>query len=135
MMYLTICKYFQPQISIPDVFIWMMSGTTRIAYDRIPVYQIIYTKNPKGRGKLCGKTGSFFLKKPRKESIGAHLSLTIWFGKFEHVANAFKTPAGSEVTVYAETYENEMSVMRNWVTKLLPRPKFSDVTGKVKTII
>ena len=108
-----------------------MSGTNRIAFTRIPVHQIIYTENERGRGKLCGKTGSFFLKKPLKEKIGAHLAMTIWFGKFEHVAKAFKTPSGSEVTVYAETYENEMSVMGNWTTKLLPRPKFSDITGKV----
>ena len=108
-----------------------MSGTSRIAYTRIPICDILYTESERGRGKLCGKTGSFFLKKPRKEKIGAHLSLNVWFGKFEHVAKAFKTPSGSEVTVYAETYENEMSVLGNWTTKLLPRPKFSDISGKV----
>ena len=109
-----------------------MSGTSRIAYTRIPINDIIYTENPKGRGRLCGEQGSFFLKKPRKETIGAHLSMTIWFGKFEHVSSAFKTPHGSEVTVYAETYENQWSTaLTGWTTKLLPRPKFSDITGKV----
>ena len=112
-----------------------MSGTSRIAYTRIPICDILYTESERGRGKLCGKTGSFFLKKPRKEKIGAHLSLNVWFGKFEHVAKAFKTPSGSEVTVYAETYENEMSVLGNWTTKLLPRPKFSDISGKVCPLI
>ena len=108
-----------------------MSGTSRIGYTRIPIHEILYTENERGRGKNCGKTGSYFLKKPMKEKIGAHLSMNIWFGKFEHVANAFKTPSGSEVTVFAETYENEMSFMGNWTTKLLPRPKWSDGTGKV----
>lgn len=121
---------FEPQISIPDVFVWIMSGTNRIAYTRIPVHDIIHTDSVKGRGKWCGKTGSFFLKKPMKEKIGAHLALTMWFGKFEHVAKAFQTPCGSEVTVYAETYENQFNVMGSWTTKLLPRPKFSDLTGK-----
>ncbi|XP_063694280.1 myoferlin-like isoform X6 [Bolinopsis microptera] len=121
---------FEPQISVPDVFIWIMSGTSRIGYTRIPIHEILYTENERGRGKNCGKTGSYFLKKPMKEKIGAHLSMNIWFGKFEHVASAFKTPSGSEVTVFAETYENEMSVCGSWTTKLLPRPKWSDSTGK-----
>lgn len=121
----------QTQMSIPDVFVWMMSGTSRIAYTRIPIYEIIYTVSERGRGKYCGRAASYFLKKPRKEKIGAHLALNMWFGKFEHVANAFKTASGSEVTVYAETYENQLSIMGSWTTKMLPRPKFSDVFGKV----
>ena len=33
------------------------------------------------------------------------------------------------MAVYAETYENEMSMLGNWTIKLLPRPHFSDSTG------
>ena len=33
-------------------------------------------------------------QKPRKESVGAHLTMTVWFGKFEDVASTFKPPKG-----------------------------------------
>ena len=121
---------FQSQISVPDVFVWMMSGSTRIAYTRIPIQQILHTQNPRARGKLCGKKGCYFLKKPLKDSIGAHLSMTVWFGKFEHVAESFRLSSNSEVTVYAETYENE-AFFGTWGTKFLKSPNFSDMTGKV----
>lgn len=60
--------------------------------------------------------------------------MSLWFGRFEDVNETFKPPRGSEVIVYAETYENQMSMLGNWTTKLLPRPVFSDSTGKVAVL-
>jgi len=46
----------QPQNSLPDVIIWMISGSTRIAYDRIPAYQVMFSPREEACGKYCGKT-------------------------------------------------------------------------------
>ena len=53
---------FQPQLGIPDVFIWMITGTKRVAYHRIPINELMYSRSKFKRGKHCGTTGSFFLK-------------------------------------------------------------------------
>lgn len=52
----------QPQHSIPDVFVWMMSNNKRIAYARIPSKDILYSIVDEETGKDCGKVKAVFLK-------------------------------------------------------------------------
>ena len=41
---------------MPDVIIWMLkSGSQRVAYCRIPAYDLIYTPEEEERGVHCGK--------------------------------------------------------------------------------
>ncbi len=48
---------------MPDVIVWMISGTTRIAYHRIPAYDVLYSaRSEDACGKHCGKLYTFFLK-------------------------------------------------------------------------
>ena len=47
---------------MPDVVIWMMSGEKRIAYHRIPAYDLLYSPHGNARGKNCGKTMDLFMK-------------------------------------------------------------------------
>ena len=47
---------------MPDVIIWMISGSTRIAYTRIPAYDIMYSSNPAAKGRNCAKLQNFLLK-------------------------------------------------------------------------
>ena len=48
---------------MPDVIIWLISGSKRIAYHRIPAYDLLYSSShPDACGKLCGKLNSLFLK-------------------------------------------------------------------------
>lgn len=55
-------SYVQPQHSIPDVFIWMMTNNKRIAYARIPSKDILYSIVDEETGKDCGKVKAVFLK-------------------------------------------------------------------------
>lgn len=52
----------QPQHTIPDVFIWMMSNSKRIAYARIPSKDILYSIVDEEMGKDCAKVKTVFLK-------------------------------------------------------------------------
>lgn len=54
--------FVQPQHSIPDVFVWMMSNNKRIAYARIPSKDILYSIVDEETGKDCGKVKAVFLK-------------------------------------------------------------------------
>ncbi|XP_051264419.1 otoferlin isoform X12 [Dicentrarchus labrax] len=77
----------EPQHSIPDVFIWMMSNNKRVAYARIPSKDILYSIVDEETGKDCGKVKAVFLKLPGKKGFGpagwtvqAKLELYLWLG-------------------------------------------------------
>lgn len=52
----------QPQHSVPDVFIWMISNGKRIAYARVPSKDILYSSTEQEMGKDCGKVKTIFLR-------------------------------------------------------------------------
>ncbi|XP_032877367.1 otoferlin isoform X1 [Amblyraja radiata] len=60
----------EPQHSIPEIFIWMMSNNKRIAYARIPSKDILYSIVDEETGKDCGKVKTVFLKLPGKKGFG-----------------------------------------------------------------
>ncbi|MFT7797485.1 otoferlin isoform X5 [Arapaima gigas] len=77
----------EPQHSIPDVFIWMMSNNKRIAYARIPAKDILFSIVDEEMGKDCGKVKAVFLKLPGKKGFGpagwtvqAKLEMYFWLG-------------------------------------------------------
>uniref|UniRef100_A0A8C9VL99 Otoferlin n=1 Tax=Scleropages formosus TaxID=113540 RepID=A0A8C9VL99_SCLFO len=77
----------EPQHSIPDVFIWMMSNNKRIAYARIPAKDILYSIVDEETGKDCGKVKAVFLRLPGKKGFGpagwtvqAKLEMYFWLG-------------------------------------------------------
>lgn len=57
----------QPQISVPDVIIWMMSGAKRLASARLPAHRLMYIPPERwkgclpGQGDLCGKAQDIML--------------------------------------------------------------------------
>lgn len=47
---------------MPDVVIWMLSGSDRVAYYRIPAYDLLYNKQPEFSGQFCKKVLDLELK-------------------------------------------------------------------------
>ncbi|XP_062979851.1 otoferlin isoform X1 [Elgaria multicarinata webbii] len=77
----------EPQHSIPDIFIWMMSNNKRIAYARVPSKDILYSIVDEETGKDCGKVKTVFLKLPGKRGFGpagwtvqAKMEIYLWLG-------------------------------------------------------
>ncbi|XP_078506103.1 otoferlin [Lissotriton helveticus] len=77
----------EPQHSIPEVFIWMMSNNKRIAYARIPSKDILYSIVDEEMGRDCGKVKTVFLKLPGKRGFGpagwtvqAKMEVYLWLG-------------------------------------------------------
>ncbi|CAJ1074494.1 Hypothetical predicted protein [Xyrichtys novacula] len=60
----------EPQHSVPDVFIWMISNGKRIAYARVPSKDILYSSVEEEVGKDCGKVKTIFLRIPGKKGFG-----------------------------------------------------------------
>ncbi|KAF5301719.1 hypothetical protein FQA39_LY10650 [Lamprigera yunnana] len=98
--------HFQPQHTLPDVFIWLISGGRRQAYHRIPARSIIYSIVDEERGKACGKVQTMFLKLPGKKAMGptgwtiqAKLQICLWLGLVKHKKNFLSgVPKGYEIT-------------------------------------
>ncbi|XP_066519637.1 myoferlin [Hoplias malabaricus] len=127
----------EPQNSMPDVIIWMLRGEKRVAYTRIPAHLVLYSSySEQACGQYCGKTQSIFLQYPMDKSKGskipAQIRVNMWLG-LSTLEQKFNTYAEGLFSVSAELYENQAKMMGKWgTTGLLNRPKFSDVTGKVK---
>ena len=52
--------FLQPQNSIPDVIIWMLSDKKRVAVKRIPSHELMYSSTTQS-GKNCGKLMTIYL--------------------------------------------------------------------------
>ncbi|XP_062933972.1 otoferlin isoform X5 [Cynocephalus volans] len=77
----------EPQHSIPDVFVWMMSNNKRVAYARVPSKDLLFSIVEEEMGKDCAKIKTLFLKLPGKRGFGsagwtvqAKLELYLWLG-------------------------------------------------------
>lgn len=53
---------FQPQNTIPDVFLWLLSGSKRLAYVRIPSNSILFSLVEDQRGRDCGRVTTLYMK-------------------------------------------------------------------------
>ncbi|CAM4651752.1 unnamed protein product [Leuciscus chuanchicus] len=77
----------EPQHSVPDIYIWMISNNKRIAYARVPSKDILFSSVEEENGKDCGKVQTLFFKLPGKKSFGpagwtvqAKTELYLWLG-------------------------------------------------------
>ncbi|CAH2285873.1 fer-1 6 [Pelobates cultripes] len=92
----------EPQHTIPDVFIWLLSNNKRVAYARIPSRDILYSPVPEELGHHCGKIKTVFFKLPGKRGPGwnvqAKVDVFLWLGssKYSH-AIMENLPLGYEV--------------------------------------
>uniref|UniRef100_A0A8C2UG31 Fer-1-like protein 4 n=1 Tax=Coturnix japonica TaxID=93934 RepID=A0A8C2UG31_COTJA len=72
----------QPQCTLPDVLIWMLSNNRRVAYARVPAQNILYSVVEEEKGKDCAKIQTVFLKVPGLHTgeIFAKLEIYMWLG-------------------------------------------------------
>jgi len=52
----------QPQATIPDAFLWLLSGGKRLAYVRIPAYSILFSLVEEQKGRDCGRLTTLYMK-------------------------------------------------------------------------
>uniref|UniRef100_A0A2H1W2N1 SFRICE_019747 n=1 Tax=Spodoptera frugiperda TaxID=7108 RepID=A0A2H1W2N1_SPOFR len=106
--YLNMLKHLceDAQHALPDIFIWLISNGKRLAYQRIPARDIIYSDFSDESGKYCGKMQTLFLKWPGKKSaspsgwsIPAKISVYLWLGILQHKKHYIDgLPQGYEVS-------------------------------------
>ncbi|XP_051998242.1 fer-1-like protein 6 isoform X2 [Xyrauchen texanus] len=92
----------EPQHTLPDVFVCMVSNNKRLAYARIPARHLLFSDNPEQRGRDCGKIKTLFLKPPGKHGPGwtvqAKLDVYLWLGTCEDSSHMLENlPSGFEL--------------------------------------
>ncbi|XP_053551406.1 fer-1-like protein 4 [Bombina bombina] len=79
----------EPQCTLPDVLIWMISNNKRVAYCRIPAQNILYSVVEEEKGKDCGKISTVFFKTPGSYNgqIFAKAEVYLWLGVTKYAKN------------------------------------------------
>ncbi|XP_029468634.1 fer-1-like protein 4 [Rhinatrema bivittatum] len=79
----------EPQCTLPDVIIWMLSNNKRVAYVRIPAQDVLYSVVEEEKGKDCGKIHTIFFKTPGSYNgeIFAKMEIYIWLGVTKYAKN------------------------------------------------
>ncbi|NXF83594.1 FR1L4 protein, partial [Sclerurus mexicanus] len=79
----------EPQSTLPDVLVWMLSKNRRVAYARIPAQNILYSVVEEEKGKDCAKIQTVFMKVPglHTSEIFAKLEIYMWLGVTKHAKN------------------------------------------------
>ncbi|NWR23436.1 FR1L4 protein, partial [Emberiza fucata] len=79
----------EPQCTLPDVLIWMLSNSRRVAYARIPAQNILYSVVEEEKGKDCAKIQTVFMKVPSLHTgeIFAKLEIYMWLGVTKYAKN------------------------------------------------
>ncbi|CAF1117580.1 unnamed protein product [Adineta ricciae] len=102
------------QPSLPDVFLWMMCDSKRVAYVRIPPEDILFSLCQGEKGLYNGHVQTFFLRIPRtsnqpiKSSTNAKVQIYLSLGIEDYEANIFKQlPSGYEKPVLPLTNDTK----------------------------
>nr|XP_027328813.2 fer-1-like protein 4 [Anas platyrhynchos] len=79
----------EPQCTLPDILIWMLSNNRRVAYARVPAQNILYSVVEEEKGKDCAKIQTVFLKVPGLHTgqIFAKLEIYMWLGVTKYAKN------------------------------------------------
>uniref|UniRef100_A0A8C4ZD49 C2 domain-containing protein n=1 Tax=Gadus morhua TaxID=8049 RepID=A0A8C4ZD49_GADMO len=89
----------EPQHTLPDVFVWLLSNNKRVAYSRLRARDLLFSGNPEERGRDCGKIHTLFLKSPGKRlapwSVLAKVDVYLWLGSCSESGHLLEDlPAG-----------------------------------------
>ncbi|XP_034534955.1 fer-1-like protein 6 [Notolabrus celidotus] len=89
----------EPQHTVPDVFVWLLSNNKRVAFARVKARDLLFSGDQESRGVHCGKIITLFLRPPGKRvsglSVQAKLDVYLWFGTYEDsVSMLDDLPAG-----------------------------------------
>ncbi|KAK4312408.1 hypothetical protein Pmani_016177 [Petrolisthes manimaculis] len=107
-----------PQHSLPDVFVWMVSGGKRVAYQRIPARYLLFSQVAEERGRHCGITQTVFIKLPGRKSSGpegwgiqAKLQVNMWLGLIKQKQNLVPgIPKGYELCYELRNIERTLTL-------------------------
>ncbi|XP_039653756.1 fer-1-like protein 4 [Perca fluviatilis] len=102
----------EPQTTIPDAFLWLLSGSKRLAYVRIPSYSILFSLVEEQRGRDCGRVTTLYMKSPggSASEIFAKLEVYLWLGLAKYSKEVTTCLPEEFLPVYEEEEEQRRLV-------------------------
>ncbi|XP_015435492.1 PREDICTED: otoferlin-like [Dufourea novaeangliae] len=116
-----------PQHSLPDVFIWMIAGSRRVACSRLPAEELIYSEDPIQRGRMCGRKVDILMRNPRDHEddevdyAASKIEIFLWLGNMEYIGACWSAiPPGYEVEheTSVDTFPKYVQYTRSTVFQL-----------------
>ncbi|NWR77857.1 FR1L4 protein, partial [Centropus unirufus] len=116
----------EPQCTLPDVLIWMLSNSRRLAYARVPAQNILYSVVEEEKGKDCAKIQTVFMKVPGLNTgeIFAKLEIYMWLGVTKY-AKSCLVELPEEFKYLSETGQEIAQVSAHSPPSCLSRNDFS----------
>ncbi|TNM89206.1 hypothetical protein fugu_005461 [Takifugu bimaculatus] len=110
----------EPQSTIPDVFLWLLRGTKRLAYVRIPAHSILFSLVEEQRGSNCGRVSTLYIKSPggSVSEIFAKLEVYMWLGLAKYSKEALNNLPDEFLPVYEEEEEEQKKLVPTGLRKL-----------------
>ncbi|XP_039972477.1 fer-1-like protein 4 [Xiphias gladius] len=99
----------EPQNTIPDAFLWLLSGSKRLAYVRIPAHSILFSLVEEQKGRDCGQITTLYMKSPggSASEIFAKLEVYLWLGLAKYSKEANNCLPDEFLPVYEEEEEEQ----------------------------
>ncbi|XP_026163454.1 fer-1-like protein 4 [Mastacembelus armatus] len=110
----------EPQTTIPDVFLWLLSGSKRLAYVRIPSYSILFSLVEEQRGRDCGRVITLYMKAPgcSASEIFAKLEVYLWLGLAKYSKEATNSLPEEFLPIYEDEDEEQRELVSTGKRKL-----------------
>ncbi|XP_070695599.1 fer-1-like protein 4 [Pempheris klunzingeri] len=110
----------EPQTTIPDTFLWLLSGSKRLAYVRIPAYSILFSLVEEQRGRDCGRVTTLYMKSPggSASEIFAKLEVYLWLGLAKYSKEATTCLPEEFLPVFEEEEEENKRLVPTGKRKL-----------------
>ncbi|NXY45830.1 FR1L4 protein, partial [Ceuthmochares aereus] len=116
----------EPQCTLPDVLIWMLSNNRRVAYARVPAQNILYSVVEEEKGKDCAKIQTVFMKVPGLHAgeIFAKLEIYMWLGVTKYTKNCL-AELPEEFKYFSESGQETAQLLAHSPPSRLSRDDFS----------
>uniref|UniRef100_A0A3Q3GVR7 Fer-1-like protein 4 n=1 Tax=Kryptolebias marmoratus TaxID=37003 RepID=A0A3Q3GVR7_KRYMA len=94
----------EPQSTIPDAFLWLLSGSKRLAYVRIPAHSILFSLVEEQKGRDCGHITTLYMKSPGSSAseVFAKLEVYLWLGPVKYSKETIRSLPEEFTPVYEE---------------------------------
>ncbi|MEQ2166059.1 hypothetical protein GOODEAATRI_023826, partial [Goodea atripinnis] len=103
----------EPQSTIPDTFLWLLNGSKRLAYVRIPSHSILFSLVEEQKGRDCGRITTLYLKSPgcSPGEIFAKLEVYLWLGHVKYSKEAVSSLPEEFMPMYEEEEETQRQLL------------------------
>ncbi|KAG8007550.1 Fer-1-like protein 4, partial [Nibea albiflora] len=110
----------EPQTTIPDAFLWLLSGSKRLAYVRIPAFSIFFSLVEEQRGRDSGRITTLYMKSPggSTSEIFAKLEVYMWLGLAKYSKEATSCLPEEFLPVFEEEEEEQRRLVPTGNRKL-----------------